>query len=172
MYNNIYENFNYKIFFASIFAVLVLVILNASFFQHKAKADSSDYQYINITSSDISQAGYSGVSQQSPENNMYQSPNLYFWVNNSSESNPMSGKTFDLLMVSQYTNGLAYNNDLFSYGTSTHSVDISGAKAQEDQLDYGRVALNFSKGNYYFVIIGPNAQNVEALAKNIAGKIQ
>ena len=75
-------------------------------------------------------------------------------------------------MVSQYTNGLAYENDLFSYGTSTHSVDISGAKAQEDQLDYGRVALNFSKGNYYFVIIGPNAQNVEVLAKNIAGKIQ
>ena len=58
---------NYKMFFASIFAVLVLVILNASFFQHKAKADSSNYQYVNITSSDISQAGYSGVSQQSPE---------------------------------------------------------------------------------------------------------
>ena len=65
----------------------------------------------------------------------------------------MSGKTFDLLMVSQNTNGLAYENDLFSYLTSGHSVDISGAKAQEDQLDYGRVALNFSKGNYYFVII-------------------
>jgi len=60
---------------------------------------------------------------------------------------------------------------LFGYGSSSVSVNVSGAKAQAAELDNGRVALNFAKGNYYIVIIGPDAQKVENLANEIAGKI-
>ena len=61
---------------------------------------------------------------------------------------------------------------LFSYGTDTRAFAISGGVGQEaDFADGERVALNFSKGIYYVVIIGPNSQKIEALARIVAAKI-
>jgi hypothetical protein len=156
---------------SSLFMLLTL-ILSVGFTQHKAKASSPNDQYIPITINDLSSVGYTGITQQQPESDKYQSSSgLYFWVNGASEYNTMTGNTFDLLMVAQYTNDTLYNYDLFNYGTSTHSVNINGARAQEAQLDYNRVALDFAKGNYYVTIIGTDFQKVEALADLIAKKI-
>ena len=75
-------------------------------------------------------------------------------------------------MVSQYTNGSPYMYALFNYGSSTQAVTVNGISGQEAQLDNGRVALNFAKGNYYIVVIGPDNQKVEKLAGIVAGKIK
>lgn len=174
---------NYKKVIPVVVLFILIIILAIVLQPHKAggippaqnsyaTANSSVPQhYLSVTSNDVANAGYTGVSQQQPDGTNYQSPNLYFWVNGASRTNTMPDGNFDLLMVSQYTDGTPYTADLFSYGTSTQSVGVNGARAQEAKLSDGRVALNFAKGNYYIVIIGPDAQNVESLANIVAKKI-
>ncbi len=176
-------NVNYKKVIPIVLVVVLLVILAFVLQPHKnqsvyvmqngvtANVPSREH-YLTVTMDDIKNAGYMGITEQQPEGTDYQFPNSYFWVNNASESNKMSGDTLNLLMIAQYTDGTPYTADLFSYGTSTHLVNVTGAQAaQEAQLDNNRVALNFAKGDYYIVIIGPDAQDVESLANIVANKI-
>lgn len=173
---------NYKKVIPVIVVFILLIILAVILQPHKtgeiparqnygAVNDSSQKTYLSVVSGDILNAGYTGVTEQQSDGTNYQSPNLYFWVNGASRTNTMPDGNFDLLMVSQYTDGTPYTADLFSYGTSTRSVGVSGARAQEAKLADGRVALNFAKGNYYIVIIGPDSQKVESLANIVAKKI-
>jgi len=152
----------------SLLLVILLVVFGVSFTHNKNKAHADPAGAISITTDDLAQAGYSGATEQPPQDNLYQLPNLYFWVHEDLKS---KDNTSNLLMVSQYTSGSNYTDTLFSYGTSTHSVFINGTSAQEGKLADGRTALNFSKGTYYLVIIGPNAKKVEALAVLLAAKI-
>ncbi len=155
----------------SVVLLLPLLVVFGTRFGHKTTSAYSDpNQPLTVTSDDLARAGYTGISQQQPQDGNYQLPNLYFWVQEGSQG---SAKQFtaNLLMVSQYTDGSTYNDPLFIYGTTTPVV-INGGRGQEAQLrNDTRVALNFAKGAYYIVIIGPDAQKVEALAALVAAKI-
>ena len=151
----------------SFLIALVLLISGFSFVNSKVSAQSSaDSPTLKISTSDLIKAGYANVTYQPPQEDMYQ-PATYFWVDGAPDKTNLT----NLLMVSQWTDGTPYTQELFNYGGS-QSVTIQGGRGQEGQLNGdNRIALNFAKGNYYIVIIGPTAQKVEALANIIADKI-
>jgi hypothetical protein len=161
----------YKKIFLIVSLLSLLIIVNIGLSKHTVKADVVHDQTITITSGDLAGAGYTKVTEQQPEETEYQAPNTYFWVDGASANNTMINNTFGLVAISQYTNGSTYTDDLFNYGTTSSPVTINDARAQETKLNDGRVALNFAKGNYYIVIIGPDSSKVENLAQEIAGKI-
>ena len=120
-----------------------------------------------ITIDDLTQAGYSGITQQEFQGTKYRPPNLYFWVNNGNEND-----LGNLVMVFVYDNGFHYTDGLFNYGTAIHQISIIGSRAQEGKLAGDtRTAVNFAKGNFYVVVFGPDSQKVETLAAIIANKI-
>lgn len=122
---------------------------------------------LDISSNDLNKAGYIEVTQQPPEGLMYQ-PATYFWVNGTLDKTNVA----NLLMISQYHQDTPYTNTLFNYGISRQQFTIPGGVGQENVLaNDSRVALNFAKGNYYIVIIGPDLKKIEALALIIAAKI-
>jgi hypothetical protein len=122
---------------------------------------------IAITGSDLLAAGYTDVSAQPPKGVDYQ-PASYFWVDGA----PDTANLTNLLMVSEYQSDSTYTDPLFNYGISRQPFTIPGGTGEEAVLSGDpRTALNFSKGDFYFVIIGPDSKKVEALALIIAGKI-
>jgi hypothetical protein len=118
---------------------------------------------LDVTPTDLAQAGYTGNVEQVFREVKY--PAVYFKTNEYQVDD-----VNNVLMVSQYYSESMYTDALFNYGTNRHSVVISGGQGQEGEIGR-RVALNFSKGHYYIVIIGPNSKKVEALASLIASKI-
>ncbi|MBU6415383.1 hypothetical protein KGQ34_04065 [Patescibacteria group bacterium] len=154
---------------------IVLAIILSFVVWHGSKAETSatrDFGLLSITANDLASAGYARGTQQRPQTAMYLPPNVYFWVHEDPNDN-----SNNLLMVSQYHQDAPFDSPLFDYGAhgnvTSHSVDIPGGRGQEAPLlNDGRIALNFAKGNYYIVIIGPNSQKVERLAVLIAEKIQ
>jgi hypothetical protein len=132
--------------------------------------------FVSLATTDIYAAGYAQVSTQDPvlvgqtatsSYTRYALPNRYFWVNGAPERSTLA----NLLMVAQYHVSPTDTVTLFNYGTARHPFSISGGTAQEGKLADGRIALNFLKGQYYVVIIGPIQQNIETLARIIAKKI-
>jgi hypothetical protein len=159
------KNFNIKNLRIGIFSMLILSLLFVShtFFSKRVSAES--IALVNIT--DVINSGYSKAILKQPTDTMYKVPNLYFSVGENGKDS-----ISNLLMIDIYYQDSPYSSALFNYGKNGHPVSIQGAIAQEALLaNDERVALNFSKGNYYIVIIGPNKQKVESLAKIIANKI-
>lgn len=150
--------------------VLAVAFVSACFLSVKTnvRASSLPNEALSITKDDLSRAGYAGVVKQEPRDGNYPAPNAYFSVTEDTQDN---GHSNNLVMVSLYRSDSAYTEALFRYGDAVHPVVVAGARAQEGQF-YGRTALNFAKGNYYAVIIGPNTQKVEKLAEIVADKIQ
>ncbi|MBU6370980.1 MAG: hypothetical protein KGH93_02060 [Patescibacteria group bacterium] len=166
----------------SIIAMVLVIIIATALLLIRGNALSSSSlsaakpvkrdPFILITANDLTNAGFSGVSAQAADGKNYQLPVQYFWVSGASEKRTMPDGNFDLVAVSQYTDNAPYTDTLFPYGTSTRLVGVSGARAaQESAVSAGRIALDFSKGDYYFVVIGPNAADVLSLANIIAAKI-
>jgi hypothetical protein len=148
-------------------ATLFVVSAFTIFKSHLAHAYSTTD--IVLSSSDISNAGYTDVTEQQPQDEDYQPPAQYFWVDSDSGD---TTNVANLLMVSIYHQNSAYTDPLFSYGSSRQPFAIQGGTGEEAVLNSDtRTAINFSKGDYYVVIIGPTAANVEALAAIVAGKI-
>lgn len=144
---------------------LILVLLYSP---HSNIEASSSNKVPSVTMDDLRQAGYGNISvQEAQQDGKYRLPNLYFWVNGQSTTD-----LHNLFAISIYDNGSPYTSKLFDYGINIHPISIRGGQGQEGQLiNDTRVALNFAKGNFYIVLIGPDSQKVESLANIIAGKI-
>jgi len=132
-----------------------------------------DASQLQITASDLQNAGFTGVKQESPQaGGRFRGPADYFEV--SDRVNDPQSEAPNIVMVdSAYHNNFSLaNGDLYVYGTSSHPFDIVGGRGQEGTMFDGRIAINFIKGNNYTVIMGPNRQKIEALAQLVVQKVK
>ena len=154
-----------------ILSVLGVVALAAAFAAspHRSRAAGNS---VPVTVSDLTQAGYASVTPIAPAaNGRFAGPTLYFSVSDKVSS--PSSEAPNVVMVSDLP--LPYlpsTGALFKYSADSHDFSVSGAPGKEATLADGRIAVNFLKSYNYVVVIGPNQQKVEALAIEIAGKIQ
>lgn len=124
----------------------------------------SEVNSILVTASDLTKAGYTVIRQEKPANGQFDPPNVYFRVKESTDGNPQG----DLVMIFA-ASVIAGSNDLPVYGSHAATISIPGAiSAREGAIEDGRTAFNMNTARNYIVIIGPDAQKVEALAAILA----
>ena len=125
-----------------------------------------------VSAGDLAAAGFTQVKQIAPTAaGRFNGPNLYFSVADKVTS-PAS-EAPNVVMISDLA--LPYqpgSNALYKYGADSHDFSITGGAGKEATLADGRIAINFSKGYNYVVVIGPNQTKIAALAGAIAAKIQ
>ncbi len=150
------------------FALLFSLALFSSFIYLKLHA-SAEENSAPVTADDLRAAGFSNIAPEMSPSGRFSGPAYYFqvgdWVDDPRSEAP------DIVMVSKHTSPSPLTDQsLYAYASSSQAFEISGGQGKEGSLADGRTAINFIKGNDYFVIIGPDAQKIENLARELADK--